>query len=170
LKVSALGLSYVHSPAMLSTLALLWLLDTPTVAARVAMTEQGLALDMRDGRRTVLEGLARICQRESRCKTHPGISANVGIHVRDAASSRRVWRKMVRRKALDPACQPYGPGEWATRGSWGLMAALHARWMPECYQAAEFDSPLVSARVAVAKYLEQCEPEPRPRRGWCKGT
>lgn len=155
---------------MLSTLALLWLLDTPTVAARVAMTEQGLSLDLRDGPRTVLEGLERICQRESLCKSHPAISARVGIHVRDAASSRWVWLKMVKRGALDPECQPYEDGMWATRGPWGLMAALHARWMPDCYQPEEFDVPLVSAGVAVRKYLDQCEGTPRPREGWCKRT
>ena len=117
-----------------------------------------------------MEGLERICQRESKCKSHPIISTNIGIHVRDAASSRRVWRKMVKRGALDPDCQPYEDGAWATRGPWGLMAALHARWMPPCYQPEEFDSALVSARVAVGKYLEQCEPQPRPRKGWCKRT
>ena len=155
---------------MLTLLTLMWTLHTPRVALRVAMLEQGLALELRDGPRTVLEGLERICQRESLCKTHPVISATVGVHVRDAASSRRVWRKMVRRGALDPSCQPYEDGAWSTRGPWGLMAALHARWMPRCYQPAEFDQPLVSARVAVQKYLEQCEPQPRPRTGWCKRT
>jgi hypothetical protein len=156
---------------MLQLLSLLWLLHTPRVALHVALAEQGVDPQTRDGRRgTIVEGLERICQRESLCKTHPVKSATVGIHVRDAASSRRAWTKMVRRGALDPSCQPYEDGAWATRGPWGLMAALHARWMPPCYQAAEFDSALVSARVAVGKYLEQCEPQPRPRRGWCKRT
>jgi hypothetical protein len=77
---------------------------------------------------------------------------------------------MVRRGKLDPECQPYEDGAWSTRGPWGLMAALHARFMPRCYQAAELDTPLVSARVAVRKYMEQCEPQPRPRKGWCKRT
>ena len=155
---------------MLTAIILAASLADPRIAVRVAMHEQGLSLSLRDGRRTVLEGLLRICQRESLCIGHPGVSSRVGIHVRDSAVSRRVWRKMVKLGALDPECQPYVDGAWSTRGPWGLMAALHARWMPECYQPEAFDSPMVSADVAVSKYIAQCEPEPRPRSGWCKRT
>jgi hypothetical protein len=143
---------------------------SPPAAGRFALLATGVELELRDGRRGVAEQLERLCQRESRCSSAPAVSHEVGIHVRDAASSRRVWRKMVGRGALDPSCQPYVDGAWATRGPWGLMAALHARWMPRCYQAHWFDIPLVSALVAARKYMSQCEPQSRPRRGWCKRT
>jgi hypothetical protein len=143
---------------------------SPPAAARWALLAEGLDPAAMDGRRDLAGQLERICQRESRCASSPSTSARVGIHVRDAASSRRVWRKMVRRGAIDPECQPYEAGAWSTRGPWGLMAALHARWLPRCYQAHWLDVPLVSAIVAARKYLEQCEPAPRPRRGWCKRT
>ena len=150
---------------------------SPPAAARFALLADGHALATRDGRLTVADRLVRVCWRESRCVPPDGHltaaeaaarSHRVGVHVRDAASSRRVWRKMVRRGELDPACQPYEPGMWATRGPWGLMAALHARYLPECYAPHWLDVPLVSAAVAARKYLERCEPLPwaeRPR--WC---
>jgi len=143
---------------------------SPPAAARVALLAIGVSPEVPDGRRTIGEQLEHICQRESRCTSAPARSARVGVHVRDAAMSLRVWRKMVGRGELDPDCQPYIDGAWSTRGPWGLMAALHARWMPACYQPEWFDVPLVSAIVAARKYVEQCEPKPRPRSGWCKRT
>jgi hypothetical protein len=151
---------------------------SPPAAGRYALLAVGVEPTVRDGRRDLGEQLERIAYRESIGKRGAretvaeawARSAAVGVHVRDAASSRRVWRKMVRRGALDPACQPYEDGAWSTRGPWGLMAGLHARWLPRCFQPHWLDVPLVSALVAARKYLEQCEPQPRPRRGWCKRT
>jgi hypothetical protein len=149
---------------------------SPPAAGRWALLAIGVDPATMDGRRDLGAQLERIAHRESIGKQGRESdvdawrrSARVGIHKRDAGSSRRVWRKMVRRGALDPACQPYVDGGWSTRGPWGLMAALHARWLPRCYQPHWLDVPLVSALVAARKYLEQCEPQPRPRRrGWCK--
>lgn len=149
---------------------------SPPAAGRWALRAVGFDPAIRDGRRDLGEQLERISYRESIGGRGPREteadawrrSAGVGIHVRDAAASRRVWRKMVRRGELEPSCQPYVDGAWATRGPWGLMAALHARWMPACFEPHWFDIPLVSALVAARKYLEQCEPAPRPRSGWCK--
>ena len=150
---------------------------SPPAAGRFALLALGVQPSVRDGRRDLGEQLERIAHRESIGQQGRETdvdawrrSARVGIHVRDAASSWRVWRKMVGRGEFDPACQPYIEGGWSTRGPWGLMAALHARWLPECYQASWLDVPLVSALVAARKYLEQCEGSERPRVGWCKRT
>jgi hypothetical protein len=102
--------------------------------------------------------LVAICERESRC-------TSVGVHEIDAHLSRRGWRSQVRLGHLDPECQPYEPGQWATRGAWGLSAASHWQYMPECYQPRELDEPMVSARIAVRKYQARCRKKNRP--GWC---
>lgn len=112
--------------------------------------------------------LLRICRRESRCK-------RVGVHERDERFSSIVWRAAVRAGEVDPRCQPYRPGEWSSRGPWGLMAAYNLKWSGvPCLQPWALDVPLVSAVIAARKLKSHCEtPENRrhpaiKRWGRCK--
>lgn len=109
------------------------------------------------GRVDLVDELWSICHRESRC-------AAVGVHDRDAWLSRPAYWGQVRLGHLDRDCQPPGPG-WATRGAWGLSAAAHWPYLPECYDPAWLDWPIVSAIVAIRKYVRRCEPTSTRR--WC---
>lgn len=102
------------------------------------------------GRPDIADDLQAICFRESRCSL-------VEAHDIDAHLSPRGWRSQVRLGHLDPECQPYKAGAWATRGPWGLSAASHWPYLPDCYQPHWLDVPLVSAVVAARKYLARCE-------------
>lgn len=113
------------------------------------------------GRPDLYRPLSRICARESRCQP-------IGVHEVDSHGSRRGWRSQVRLGHLDPDCQPYEPGAWATRGAWGLSAASHWAYLPACYQPAALDLSLVSAWVAARVYLARCSGHRRGHRpGWC---
>lgn len=103
----------------------------------------------------MLPELRRICHRES---VGPGAGAcrPVRVHAIDLKFSARAWRKSVAVGWLDPECQPLDAGPWSTRGSWGLFAAYHARFLPACSPAWLFDVPLVSAYVAAKKLEGHC--------------
>ena len=120
----------------------------PRLAAYVAAVEAGDP--------SLAPRLVSICERESNCLP-------LGAHPIDAHLSRRGWRSQVRLGHLDPSCQPYQAGGWATRGAWGLSAASHWPHLPPCYQPQILDIPLVSARVAAGK-LGRCKSFAR---GWC---
>lgn len=112
------------------------------------------------GRVDIAPELIRICKRESRC-------SSVGVHARDAHLSATSYWGQVRLGHLDRSCQAYVRKGWATRGPWGLSAAAHWQYMPACYRPEWFDFALVSAVVAVRKYLRHCDGQ-RGRR-WCSG-
>lgn len=118
------------------------------------------AKDHYTDRRTHGDRLERISWRESR---HNPL---VGIHVRDAMLSRRSWLGQVKLGHLDPTCQPYVDGMWSTRGPFGLNAAVHWQYLPECYQPEILDIVFVSALVAAKKFKRRCEDAPKT--GWCK--
>jgi hypothetical protein len=142
---------------------------SPPAAGRWALVYVGLdpgAKDRYTDRLTFGERIERICQRESRCISAPELSSRVGIHVRDAMISRSSWLGQVRLEHLDPECQPYVDGHWATRGPWGLNAAVHWQYLPECYQPEILDIVLVSAIVAARKFARRCAGGD-PELGWC---
>ena len=126
---------------------------SPAASAHVAVQLEGL-------RAVQADKLIGICWRESRC-------GQIGVHAGDAQWSDREWRSQVRLGHLDPACQPDQPGRWATWGPWGLSAASHWAYMPECYQPDWLGVPLVSAIVAARKLRRRCKPGPG-RPGWCR--
>lgn len=104
------------------------------------------------------DDLISICHRESRC-------AAISVHEGDAHGSVEGWTGQVQLGHLNPECQPKDfPGGWATRGAFGLSAASHHAYMPACYQPDAFDIPLVSAWVALRKYVQKCRGK---FRGWC---
>jgi hypothetical protein len=95
--------------------------------------------------------LKKTCRRESRCRP-------VKKHRVDAHLSKVVWENAVRRGYLEPSCQPYHEG-WSTRGSFGLMAAYHVKYLPfggYCLPAEVFDIPLVSAYASMKKIEKIC--------------
>jgi hypothetical protein len=91
-----------------------------------------------------------VCLREFNCQ-------RIGVHRGDAGGSRSGWLGQVALGHLDPACQPYKRGAWATRGPFGLSAASHWQFLPDCYEPEVLDVPLISARVAAKKYLARCD-------------
>lgn len=94
--------------------------------------------------------LVAICRRESRCSA-------VKVHERDAKFSDRVYRKASAVGWLDPRCQADRPGQWSTRGAFGLMAAYNLRWLPgRCLPPEVLDVPLVSAWAASEKLEAYC--------------
>jgi len=105
--------------------------------------------------------LERVCWRESRCTA-------IDVHEIDEHGSRRGWVGQVKLGHLDPECQPYRPGEWATRGAFGLAAASHWNYLPPCYQPQILDIPMVSALVSARKWKARCERPRRARPGWCR--
>lgn len=109
-------------------------------------------------RADIASALIRICQRESRCK-------RISVHERDAHISPKEYFGQVSWGHLNPECQPYKKDAWATRGSFGLSAGAHWKYMPPCYRPEWFDIPLISAIVAARKYLVSCDKK-RTRR-WC---
>ena len=118
-------------------------LRSPVLAGRVVVALLGMHPEVGDD-------LERICWRESRCQ------ADVGIHVRDSYLSRGAWLGQVRLGHLDPECQPYSDGMWATRGPHGLSAAAHWQYLPACYQPAWMDNVWVSSWVAARKHARKC--------------
>ena len=112
------------------------------------------------GRPEIADDLRAICHRESRCTAKR-------VHERDAWVSDREWAGQVRLGHLDPSCQPWAPGAWATRGAWGLSAGAHWAYLPPCYPPQILDIPIVSAIVAAQKYIKRCLPK-RKTKGWCR--
>lgn len=106
----------------------------------------------------VAEPLMRVCQRESRCQA-------IGVHAVDAGLP-AYWGQ-VKLGHLDPSCQQYQPGQWATRGAFGLSASSHWEYLPRCFQPWWLDVPLISAWVAAQKYVRRCTGPSRKRRSWC---
>jgi len=127
----------------------------PELAAHIAVRAQGLPT-------AAAVELVRVCHRESR---GPGVGAcgSVGVHKLDAGHSRKVWGNAARVGWIDPACQPYGPGGWSTRGAFGLMAAYHVRLLWPCAPAWVLDVPMLSAWVAASKLKTLCETPPGRR-------
>lgn len=123
----------------MSLLLLLWglLSIPPAQAAHVA----GAALDV-DGDR-----LRAICLRESRCQP-------VGVHEGDAWLGARAWQRASSRGALPQWCPWYRDrGEarrWATRGSWGLVAAYSIHELG-CWPPELLDVPIVGAFAAAVR-------------------
>jgi hypothetical protein len=94
--------------------------------------------------------LVAICKRESKCKRA------ISIHRGDAMHHGRVWRRAVARGWLQPWCQDSREG-WSTRGSHGLMAGYHMRYLGvPCLPAAALDVPLLSAIAAARKAARLC--------------
>jgi len=128
------------------------ILFSPKVAASF-VTSMSMQPELKDD-------LVAICHRESRCTPYR-------VHERDSWLSRREYLGQVKLGHLDPGCQEYRPGEWATRGAWGLSAASHWKYMPSCYDPSWFDVPLVSAYVALKKYNSKCKGKGL-KSGWCR--
>ncbi len=103
----------------------------------------------RVGRPDIADDLIAICQRESLCTA-------IGAHPGDAHLGG--WSGQEALGHLDESCQPDAPGEWATRGPWGLSAASHWAYLPKCYSPQYLDIVPVSALVAAEKYVCQCGP------------
>lgn len=101
---------------------------SPPAAGRFALLAIGVDADTIDGQRTVAEQLDRISYRESIGKRGAreteaqawARSANVGIHVRDAAVSLRVWCKMVKREQRANPTSTVPGRHVAPGGSWRL--------------------------------------------------
>lgn len=100
--------------------------------------------------------LMRICHRESRCRP-------VRTHAIDSMWGRKAWTRAAYKGWLNPRCQPYRRGQWSTRGSFGLMAAYHVRFLPYCAPAAALDIPFISALAATQKLTEHCSKAPKYR-------
>jgi hypothetical protein len=96
--------------------------------------------------------LLRICRRESRCR-------RVGIHDLDSWASHVAYTRAVGAGWLHPICQPEksrsaapgssreNRGRWSSRGSHGLMAAYHLRFLVVPCLPPEFSA------IAAAKKL-----------------
>ena len=107
--------------------------------------------------------LLRICHRES-VGPGSGECRPVGVHAIDVWASPTAYQKAVDVGWLDPECQPYVPGEWSSRGSWGLLAAFQLKWVGvKCAQPWWLDIPLVSAWAAARKLRAHCETPPGSR-------
>lgn len=91
--------------------------------------------------------LVRICQRESRCR-------RIGIHEGDAWVGEVAYRRAREREWLPGWCPLHKdarPRRYATRGSWGQVAAYTLRgW---CLPPEVLDIPLVGAFFAAERLL-----------------
>lgn len=117
---------------------IVWLLAlTPAQAIRVVTQD---AWERRD--------LRAIGWRESRLE-------RLGVHPGDAWVGSRAWRSAVRVGRLDPQACPLhrrgDPRRWATRGSWGQIAAYAVPYLPGCWPPWALDVPVVGAWVAVRR-------------------
>lgn len=136
---------------MIRVLFYLWLaVNDPSTAAGFAAAAWG--------RPDIADDLRAVCYRESRCRA-------IGVHEIDRHLSSIGWRGQVSLGHLDPECQPYRDGQWATRGAWGLSAASHWNYLPPCYPPEVLDIPIVSAWIAAQKYIALCDDT---RAGWCR--
>jgi hypothetical protein len=136
---------------MIRLLIQAWLIvNDPRTAATFAATAQGHAF--------IADDLHAICFRESRCRA-------IGVHEIDEHLSSIGWHGQVKLGHLDPECQPYRDGQWATRGAFGLSAASHWKYLPPCYPPEALDIPIVSAWIAARKYAKSCRDT---RAGWCR--
>ncbi len=130
---------------------LLRLAPTPVEAAYIAAVEIG--------RPEIAPALVAVCMRESNC-------TKMGAHDIDAHLSLGGYFGQVKLGNLNRECQPYVRGGWATRGAFGLSAASHWEYLPECYQPWVLDDNLISARVAALKYVRRCVGK-KPKNSWC---
>ncbi len=107
--------------------------------------------------------LLRICHRESRCR-------RVGVHNIDAWASHVAYERAERVGWIDGTCQPEKPlsealrssrdsaRRWSSRGSHGLMAAYHLRFLEvPCLPPEILDVPIFSAIAAARKLDSICE-------------
>lgn len=106
----------------------------------------------------IADELLRICHRESRCTA-------VDVHAIDSHLSDRGWRSQVALGHLNPACQPWEPGAWATRGPFGLSASSHWEYLFPCYPPEILDIAFISTYVAAKKYLKRCTG--KNKISWC---
>lgn len=122
------------------------------------------------GRPDLIDDVTAICHRESRC-------TKVGVHERDAhlgvgwygqvrLHERAKAKGKTRPGHIDPTCQPYEPGMWATHGIVGLAAGSHWKYLPECYEPEVLDNVFVSAVTAIEKYERTCWAQ-KSNKGWC---
>ena len=109
------------------------------------------------GHPEIADDLQSICYRESRCTA-------IRVHEIDRHLSDRGWHGQVALGHLNPKCQPYEKGQWATRGAFGLSAASHWNYLPPCYPPEVLDVPIVSAVIAARKYVDRCQAN---HKGWC---
>jgi len=101
--------------------------------------------------------LDHIGERESAMKV-------VGIHAIDAKWGKTAYKRAVRVGWIEPSCQAYTPhGAWSTRGSFGLLAAYHVHYLPQCAPPFLFDLPIVSAAVSAEKLIRHCAKPTRYR-------
>ncbi len=136
---------------MIRLLIQVWLIvNDPRAAASFAAAAQGHAF--------IADDLHSICFRESRCRA-------IGVHKIDEHLSDRGWYGQVKLGHLNPECQPYRKGQWATRGAFGLSAASHWNYLPPCYPPEALDIPIVSAWISARKYIKMCR---NKRTGWCR--
>ena len=107
--------------------------------------------------------LLRICRRESRCR-------RVGIHDLDSWASHVAYTRAERAGWLNHTCQPEktrsaapgssrdSRGRWSSRGSHGLMAAYHLRFLVvPCLPPEILDIPFFSAIAAAKKLNSICK-------------
>lgn len=150
----ALSLAAIARPYIMECSKVERSLEDPKVAARWAARMVGYP--------EIGGALVRICMRESRCTP-------VGEHEIDAHLAKSGYRGQVALGHLDPRCQPWEEGVWGTVGPWGLSAASHWAYLPDCYSPRDLQKVEVSAIVAARKYVERCLPPARgdERPGWC---
>jgi hypothetical protein len=107
--------------------------------------------------------LEAIGQRESRLK-------RLGVHAGDAGASRAVWTDAVRAGLVDPRCQPYEPGEWSTRGSFGTMAGYTLHHLGRCLPPWVLDLPLPAAVASTRRAHDPRCDQVRGCRRWRDGS
>lgn len=113
------------------------------------------------GRPDIADDLQSICKRESKCSF-------IREHEIDAWISPHEWHGQKDLGHLNPECQKKNvDGGWATRGSWGLSAGAHWKYLPKCYQPSVLDIPHISAIIAAKKYVKNCWAQ-KNYTGWCK--
>lgn len=128
---------------------ILHLLSSPRAAA--------WAVSFMFGDPSMAPALVAICERESGCRA-------IGVHEVDAVRSRLGWNGQVALGHLDPRCQPYVDGQWATHGAWGMSAASSWPYLPRCYQPWILDWVFPAAIAAALRYQDKCKRRPD---GWC---
>lgn len=108
--------------------------------------------------------LRRIAKRES-------YLTPISIHAGDSHLGRSAWEKAVKAGILWPTTCPFhrqgsDAREWATRGSWGHMAAYAMQYLP-CLPPWVLDIPIISAWVAQ-KRLDRARQRGAPQalRAW----
>lgn len=164
------ALAALHTAPMLAAAFLSLSLSLPAYArpayrlatseVREAIDDAYAAADPQGKRPWWRAELYLICARESRC----GRDGRVGVHEGDSRSSDRAWKQAIAAGKLDVDCQEHAwlPGEWSTRGLFGMIAAYHVGWLG-CVGPWVMDDPRVAAHLAVQQFVA-CNAK---RRGEC---